>query len=52
MVFAERLNCFYPFQEVSSTLPSPREIPGHDFYEMHAQGGGYNLLIPGKKVLW
>ena len=49
MVFAERLNCFYPFQEVSSSLPSPRGIPGHDFYEMHGQGGGYILLIPEKK---
>lgn len=48
MVFAERLNCFYPFQEVSSSLPSPRGIPGHDFYEMHGQGGGYILLIPEK----
>ena len=48
MVFAERLNCFYPFQEVSSSLPSPRGVPGHDFYEMHGQGGGYVLLIPEK----
>ena len=49
MVFAERLNCFYPFQEVSSVFPSPRGIPGHDFYEMRGQGGGYILLIPEKK---
>jgi hypothetical protein len=48
MVFAERLNCFYPFQEVSSGFPSPRGIPGHDFYEMRGQGGEYILLIPEK----
>ena len=49
MVFAERLNCFYPFQEVSSCLPPPQGIPGHDFYELRGQGGGYVLLIPEKK---
>lgn len=48
MVFAERLNCFYPFQDVSSGFPSPQGIPGHDFYEMRGQGGGYILLIPEK----
>ena len=49
MVFAERLNCFYPFQEVPSCLPSPQGVPGHDFYEMRGQSGGYILLIPEKK---
>ena len=49
MVFAERLNCFYPFQEVSSCLPPPQGIPGHDYYELRGQGGGYVLLIPEKK---
>lgn len=49
MVIAERLNCFYPFQEVSSGLPSPQGDPGHDFYELRGQGGGYILLIPEKK---
>ena len=49
MVFAERLNCFYPFQEVPSCLPPPQGIPGRDFYELRGQGGGYVLLIPEKK---
>ena len=49
MVFAERLNCFYPFQEVSSCLPPPQGIPGRDFYELRGQGGGYVLLIPEEK---
>ena len=49
MVFAERLNCFYPFQEVSSCLPHPQGIPGRDFYELRGQGGGYVLLIPEEK---
>ena len=52
MVFAERLNCFYPFQDVSSCLPPPQGIPGRDFYELRVQGGGYVLLIPGKNILW
>ena len=49
MVFAERLNCFYPFQEVFSYLPPPQGIPGRDFYELRGQGGGYVLLIPEEK---
>ena len=49
MVFAERLNCFYPFQEVPSGLPPPHGIPGRDFYELRGQGGGYVLLIPEEK---
>ena len=49
MVFAERVNCFYPFQEVPSCLPPPQGIPGQDFYELRGQSGGYVLLIPEKK---
>lgn len=46
MVFAERLNCFYPFREVSSCPPCPNGIPGLDFSELRGQSGGYILLIP------
>ena len=49
MVFAERLNCFYPFQEVSSCPPCPQGVPGLDFCELRGQNGGYILLIPEKK---
>ena len=49
MVFAERLNCFYPFQEVSSCPPCPKGVPGLDFCELRGQNGGYILLIPEKK---
>ena len=49
MVFAERLNCFYPFQEVCSCPPSPKGVPGLDFCELRGQNGGYILLIPEKK---
>ena len=49
MVFAERLNCFYPFQEVSACPPCPQGVPGLDFCELHGQNGGYILLIPEKE---
>ena len=49
MVFAERLNCFYPFQEVSSCPPCPKGVPGLDFCELRGQNGGYILLIPEKE---
>ena len=49
MVFAERLNCFYPFQEVSACPPCPQGVPGLDFCELQGQNGGYILLIPEKE---
>ena len=49
MVFAERLNCFYPFQKVPSCPPCPKGTPGLDFCELRGQNGGYILLIPEKK---
>ena len=49
MVFAERLNCFYPFQKVCSCPPCPKGVPGLDFCELRGQNGGYILLIPEKK---
>ena len=49
MVFAEHLNCFYPFQKVPSCPPCPKGTPGLDFCELRGQNGGYILLIPEKK---
>ena len=49
MVFAERLNCFYPFRKVDTCHPFPNGINGIDFVEIRGQEFGYILAIPGKK---
>jgi hypothetical protein len=49
MVFAERLNCFYPFRKVDTCPPCPIGINGIDFVEIRGQEFGYILVIPEKK---
>ena len=49
MVFAERLNCFYPFRKVDTCPPCPNGINGIDFVEIRGQEFGYILAIPKKK---
>ncbi len=49
MVFAERLNCFYPFRKVDTCPPCPNGINGIDFVEIQGQEFGYILAIPEKK---
>ena len=52
MVFAERLNCFYPFQEVSSCLPPPHGIPGHDYYELRRSRWRIRTSDSGKETFY
>ena len=52
MVIAERLNCFYPFENTKIIPPPPAcGIPGYDFVELRGEHGqGYILLLPGDNV--
>ena len=48
MVFAERLNCFYPFKKVKTCPACPKGINGIDFVEICDKDSGYILAIPQK----
>ena len=48
MVFAERLNCFYPFKQVKACPACPKGINGIDFVEICDKDSGYILAIPQK----
>ena len=49
MVFAERLNCFYPFKKVKSCPACPKGINGIDYIEISDKDSGYILAIPQKR---
>lgn len=49
MVFAERLNCFYPFRQVETCPTCPAGVNGIDYVEICDKDSGYILAIPQKR---